>query len=736
MEKTTIAVKGMHCASCAGNIERALGKVDGVQKATVNFANEKAFVEFDSKKTNNDEFKKAIIKAGYGVYEEENKSEKLEDKVSLAQEQEIKSLKTKFWVSFAFGLPLLYFAMAEMLGLPMPELDEFKFAVLQLFLTVPIIASGFMIFKSGIKGMLNLSPNMDSTITLGTGAALIYSVLVTFFIEGMLYYEIAGTLIVFILLGRYLEAKAKGKTNDAIKKLIGLQPKTALVERKGKEIEVKIEDVKPGDIVIVKPGQKIPVDGIVTFGSSAVDESMITGESIPVEKRKGDKVIGATINKTGMFKLKATKVGKDSVLAQIVKLVEEAQGSKAPIQALADKISFYFVPTVAAIAVIAFCLWYFAFNMGFIFSFGIFVTVLIIACPCALGLATPTAVIAATGKGAENGILIKNAQSLQMLSKVGIVVFDKTGTLTKGEPVVTDIIATGKYKQNELLRFAAIAEKRSEHPLGEAIVNSAKNKGIKVDEAQIFHSITGKGVEATYQKKKIIIGNLKMMSERKINVKASLKNFEKLQDNGKTTVFVAIDKKLEGIIGIADTVKESSQKAIQNLIAMKKEVVMITGDNSKTAHAIASQLGITKVISEVMPNDKSKEVKKLQAGGKKVAFVGDGINDAPALAQADVGIAIGNGTDIAIESGSIVLMKSDIMDVGKAIKLSNYSMKKIKQNLFWAFFYNVLGIPIAAGILYPVNGFLLNPIIAGAAMAFSSVSVVSNSLLMKKYNFK
>ncbi|MBS3109551.1 copper-translocating P-type ATPase [Candidatus Woesearchaeota archaeon] len=841
MKKKIMAVKGMHCASCAITIERSLKKVEGVQKANVNYANEKAYIEFDEAKTVESKLVDAVRKVGYDVYEDakvssanpsgtgsgdaaknekksgekaseetarldvegmmsqhcalivESSVKKLEGikdiktnfaaeraeikfdpgivgvqeiikaidnsgyKATLAdadesglhadhekamRDKEISKLKARFIVSLVFGLPLLYLAMAEMTGLPVPGWDMKMMAFVQLGFATPIIFySGISIFTSGVKAMLNLNPNMDSTIALGTGTAYIYSLLVTFFIEGQLYYEIAGVLIVFILLGRLLEAKAKGKTSEAIKKLIGLQPRTALVERDGKEIEVKFEEVAAGDIVIVKPGQKIPVDGMVLSGASAVDESMITGESIPVEKSEGDNVIGATINKTGTFKFRATKIGKDTVLAQIIKLVEEAQGSKAPIQALADKISYYFVPTVGAIAIIAFLLWYFAFGMGFLFSFGTFVTVLIIACPCALGLATPTAVIAATGKGAENGILIKDAESLQKLSDIDAVVFDKTGTLTKGQPSVTDILTFGKYNADQLLNLAAIAEKRSEHALGDAIVKHAEAKDVVPYAPDSFKSITGKGVEASFKGKKILVGNRKLLIEHKIlsgkeDMDGVTESFEKLQDEGKTVVFVAVNRKIEGIIAIADTLKESSKKAVEELLSMGKEVVMITGDNRKTAEAIAKQLGISKSLAEVLPGEKSEEIKKMQASGKKVAFVGDGINDAPALTQADVGIAVGAGTDIAIEAGNVVLMKSDIMDVAKAMKLSSYAMKKIKQNLFWAFFYNIVGIPIAAGVLYPFTGFLLNPIIAGAAMAFSSVSVVGNSLLMKKYKFK
>ena len=514
--------------------------------------------------------------------------------------------------------------------------------------------------------------------------------------------------------------------------MFDLRPKTAIVVRKGKEQEIPLEEVQVNDIILVKPGQKIPVDGIVIEGHSSVDESMISGESIPVEKIKGKEVIGATINKTGSFKFKTTKIGKDTALAQIVKLVEEAQGSKAPIQKLADSISAYFVPIVVAIAVTSFLVWFFL-GFGFTFALTIFVAVLIIACPCALGLATPTAVMVGTGLGAQHGILIRSADTLQAAHTLDTIVFDKTGTLTQGKPLVTDIVELGNLKQIEILKYAGIVEKSSEHPLGEASINRANEKKIALPKAESFNSLTGKGVEAVYENKTISLGNRTLMKDKKISLNKIEGKIQRLEKEGKTVMVIAVDNKLVGLIAVADTLKEHSKSAVETLQKMKKDVVMITGDNKRTGEAIGKQLGITKVLAEVLPNEKANEIKKLQGEGKKVAMVGDGINDAPALTQANIGIAIGSGTDVAIESGDIVLIKEDLRDVVMAIDLSSYTMRKIKQNLFWAFFYNSIGIPLAAGVLFPLTGWLLSPIIAGAAMAFSSVSVVSNSLLMKSY---
>ena len=558
---------------------------------------------------------------------------------------------------------------------------------------------------------------------------------------GGAYYDTAALIITFILLGKYFEALTKGKASEAIRKLIGLQAKTATVIRNGKDTKIPIDELVVEDIFIVKPGEKIPTDGIVIFGSSYVDESMLTGESIPVSKRINEQVIGATINKNGLLKVKAAKVGSGTMLAQIIKLVEEAQGSKAPIQRLADKVSAIFVPVVILISIASFLFWYFiapafmAVSSPFVFSITVFIAVLIIACPCALGLATPTAIMVGTGKGAENGILIKNADALETAYKLTTIIFDKTGTLTKGKPEVTNVVvANPKHTESDVLKFASIAEKGSEHPLASAILNYAKERNVAAEDASYFEAISGEGVYAKYKKHTILLGNAKLFAQYKTRIgKDIVQKIEQLEEQGKTTVVLSIDKSIIGIIGIADTLKENSKEAVQELHALGKEVIMITGDNERTAKAIASQVGIGKVLAEVLPQDKEEQIKKLQKENKVVAMVGDGINDAPALAAADIGIAIGAGTDIAIEAGSIVLIKNDLRDVVKAIKLSSYTIKKIKQNLFWAFFYNAAGIPIAAGILYPFFGFLLSPIIAGAAMAFSSVSVVGNSLLMRKW---
>jgi len=708
-----IKISGMHCASCAASIEKGLGK-EGI-KASVNFGTESAEIK---NKVSEKKIEDVINNLGYSIIKDNEKDER---------DKEVKSGKLKFIIAIILSIPLLYFAMGPHIGLEIPEVFEKNLALVQFLLTTPIILVGYQFYTRGFSAVIkSKSATMDTLVAIGTGSAYLYSLFISVMIwlgrsgygNHQLYYETAGILIAFILLGRYLESVAKGKTSEAIKKLMGLQVKTAIVVRDGEEVKINIEDVKVGDVIVVKPGEKIPVDGIVVKGNSFVDESMISGESMPVEKKVNSEVIGSTINKTGSFNFKATKVGKDTVLSQIVKLVEEAQGSKAPIQKLADVISGYFVPIVLLIGLISFVVWSF-FN-GFSFGLTVFVAVVIIACPCALGLATPTAIMVGTGIGAKKGILFKSAESLQKTHELDVVVFDKTGTLTKGEPEVTDIVG-------DVLEYAAAVEKKSEHVLGEAIVKKYKGK---LGEVEKFKSITGKGVEGLYKGKKVVVGNRRLMEDKKIKVEN--KKIEKLEKEGKTVMIVAVDGEFVGLIAVADTLKKFSKRAVEKLQEMGKEVIMITGDNKRTGEAIGKKVGIKKVLSEVLPEEKSKEVKKLQKE-LKVGFVGDGVNDAIALTQADVGIAIGSGTDIAIEAGDIVLIKEDLRDVVSAIELSEYVMKKIKQNLFWAFFYNSIGIPIAAGVLYPFTGWLLNPIIAGGAMAFSSVSVVTNSLLMKKY---
>ncbi len=731
MEKITLPIKGMHCVACALTIEKALKKEKGILGANVNFASEKASLEFNPQKINLKQIKKVIRQAGYEVVEADNHQK--------AESQEIERLKKRLIVSVIFGLPLIYLVMGQMLGLPIPKLSPFYQVFIQFILATVVILVSFELWQSGFKNLVRLKPNMDSLIFMGTAVAYFYSLVVSlaFWLNSQkglphLYYESAVFILIFITLGKYLEATTKGKTSEAIKKLIGLQPKKAIVIRGGKEIEIRVSQVKVGDIVLVKPGEKIPVDGEVTDGYSSIDESMITGESIPVEKKKNDEVIGGTINQTGRLVFQATRVGEETTLAQIIKIVEEAMGSKAPIQLLADKVAYYFVPSVIGIAILALIIWLFI-GQSFTFALTVFVSVLIIACPCALGLATPTAVMMGTGLAAQNGILIKNSSALEMVQKVNMVVFDKTGTLTKGKPVVTDVLKITTPKLN-VLQIAASLEKNSEHPLAQAIIDKAREKKLKPFPVKNFKAIPGKGIQAKLKDNLVLIGTRKLITENKININTGTKRMiEKLENQGKTVMLLAIGKKLVGIIAVADTLKDYSKEAVVILHQMGKKTAIITGDNQRVARAIAKQVGIDEVLAEVLPQEKSEEIKKLQKHDKVVAMVGDGINDAPALAQADLGIALGSGTDIALETGEIILIKDDLRDVIKAIDLSQYTLKKIKQNLFWAFFYNSVGIPIAAGILFPLIGWLLNPAVAAAAMAFSSVSVVSNALLMKRY---
>jgi Cu+-exporting ATPase len=733
-KKELINITGMSCAACAVAISKSLEKLSGVKKANVNFATSKAYVEYDSSISGIPDLIEAVEDAGYGVLESAGKSvSETRDAEKVEREREVKSLRRRLFVSISLAIPLLYIAMGEMVGLPDLPVSRLVNAIIQFILTTPIIFAGRYFYINGFKAIKNLMPNMDSLVAIGTGTAYVYSIVNTFITTGHLYYETAGLLITFILLGKFFEAVAKGKTSEAIKKLMGLKPKTAVIIRNGAEIEIPIDAVIVGDTILVKPGEKIPVDGTVISGHSSVDESMLTGESIPVEKSEGTPVIGATINRTGSFKFKAERIGSDTALANIIKLVEDAQMSKAPIQKLADTISGYFVPVVVAIAVLAFVVWFFILGKELVFALNIFIAVLIIACPCAMGLATPTAVMVGTGMGAQNGILIKGAESLQRAYQLDTIVFDKTGTLTKGEPELTDIFTMDDLSEDEALSLAAIAEKASEHPLGEAIVNGAKERGLELDEPESFHSVTGMGVEIRYDGKDILVGNLALLKKNGVSVEKVKDKIISLESEGKTAMLLAINNVVQCLIAVADQVKEHSAEAIERLTGMGIKTIMITGDNRRTGEAIAKTVGISYVIAEVLPKDKASEVKKLQKSGESVGMVGDGINDAPALTQADVGIAIGSGTDVAIESADIVLIKEDLRDVATAMDLSRYTMRKIKQNLFWAFFYNSVGIPIAAGVLYPFTGWLLNPIIAGAAMAFSSVSVVSNSLLMKRF---
>jgi Cu+-exporting ATPase len=740
-------------------------------------------VVYDPLKVRVSSIKEAIEKAGYTALDFSKEGAVDEDR--LRKEKEIKTLRTKFIVAVSLALPLLYIAMVPMIkvvSLPFPKaLAPMNFPLIyglaELLLVIPIIIAGNKFYTVGFKNLLHRSPNMDSLIAIGTTAAVAYSVYNLFEIAGgnfnavdALYFETAGVIIALILLGKTLEAVSKGRTSEAIKKLMGLAPKTAIIIEDGVEKTIPIDEVMPGDIIIVKPGAKIPVDGVVTEGQTAIDESMLTGESMPVDKNPGDKVYGATINANGVIRFRAEKVGSDTALAQIIKLVEDAQGSKAPIAQMADIVSGYFVPVVCLIALAAGIAWFTAASAGLVtlpsgksaveFALTIFISVLVIACPCALGLATPTAIMVGTGKGAENGILIKGGEALETAHKINTIVFDKTGTITEGKPEVTDVIvvrgevsplppalrASGTplsgalprnapplSPENILLQITASAEKGSEHPLGQAIVRGAQKQGLELFAVERFTAVTGQGIEAGIQGVAVLAGNKKLMDEKGISLAELEADADRLAGEGKTPMYVALDGKLAGIVAVADVLKKSSKAAIERLHHMGIEVAMITGDNKKTAAAIAKQVGIDRVLSEVLPQDKSAEVKKLQDEGRKVAMVGDGINDAPALVQADIGIAIGSGTDVAMESADIVLMRSDLMDVPTAINLSKRTIRNIKQNLFWAFGYNTLGIPIAAGVLYLFGGPLLNPIFAAAAMSLSSVSVLTNALRLKRF---
>ncbi len=736
-----LPISGMTCASCVKSVEKAIAGIDGVIEVSVNIATEKAKVVYNPAMTRISEIKNAVEQAGYKALDLEMVNEPDYDKVR--KEKARNDLWVRFLVAAIFTAPLFYISMGHMVGLPVPkiinpDLNPLNFALTQLVLVIASMISGYRFYTVGFSRLFKREPNMDSLIAVGTGAAFLYSLYsILQIINGKseyahnLYFESVGVIITLIMLGKYLEVVSKGKTSDAIKKLMGLTPKTAIVIHDGVEMTIPIEEVETGDIILVKPGEKIPVDGEVVEGRTSIDESMLTGESIPVEKNPGSKVVGATINKNGTIRFKATKVGKDTALAQIIKLVEEAQETKAPIAKLADVISGYFVPIVMAIALIAGLAWYVS-GQSIVFSLTIFVSVLVIACPCALGLATPTAIMVGTGKGAEHGILIKGGDALETTHKIQTIVFDKTGTITEGKPVVTEIITTDELTEDELLRLSASAERGSEHPLGEAIINKAKEKQLELLNTDEFYAIPGQGIEVVLQGKKIFFGNKRLMDNKNIEVSLQAES-DRLAKEGKTPMYIAIEGKLAGIIAVADVIKPSSKKAIEVLHEMGIDVVMITGDNKGTAQAIASQAGIDRVLAEVLPQDKAEQIKKLQSENKKVAMVGDGINDAPALAQADIGIAIGSGTDVAMESADIVLMRSDLMDVPTAIQLSKQTIRIIKQNLFWAFAYNTLGIPIAAGILHIFGGPLLNPMIAAAAMAFSSVSVVTNALRLKRF---
>lgn len=744
-KKLDFMVEGMTCAACSKSAERSLKKTEGVVSATVNIATEKASVEYDPEITNIDDLRKSIEKVGFHMILEDEEDE-LEGNDNMLR---------RFIVAIVFATLVFIVSMGPMIGLALPEFisphhNPKNYAIVQLILTIPVLIAGRNFYINGFKSIFNKSPNMDSLVAVSTSAAFLYSLANTYrmfsnetFLNMLLethkhlplYYESATMIIALIMLGKYLEARSKEKTSQAIKSLMELQAKTAIVEIDGMEKEVAIEEVKVGDIIIVKPGQKIPVDGKIIFGSTSVDESMLTGESIPVEKTIDNYVTGSSINKNGFIKFKAEKVGKDTTLYQIIKLVEDAQNKKAPIANLADVVSGVFVPIVMTIAIVSALLWYFIGGSGFEFALTIFISVLVIACPCALGLATPTAIMVGTGKGAENGILIKGGDSLESAHKITTVAFDKTGTITNGKPIVTDLyIVDNNFSKEEIISFISSAESNSEHPLADSIVEYAKENNIAIENPDSFKSITGKGIEANISGNKVLLGNKKLLESNSIKIESDLlEKSEKLASQGKTPMYISINQNATAIVAVADTIKDSSKETIEKLHSMGIKVAMITGDNEKTAKAIAKEVGIDIVKADVLPSEKSKVIKDLQSSDEFVAMVGDGINDSPALAQANVGIAIGNGTDVAIESADIVLMKDDLMDVANSIKLSKETIRNIKQNLFWAFGYNIIGIPFAAGFFYIFGGPLLNPMIAAAAMSLSSVSVVTNALRLKKF---
>jgi len=728
LSETTLGLIGMHCATCAQTIEKALREIDGVDSAAVNLAAETATVRYNPEVTGISTFKKAVASAGFQAVSREAGSV---DREKEARDHEARRLKLLLIFSFVLAIPTFILSIVS-------PLDMITTQWLMLALATPVqFFVGAQFYLGAFKALRNARANMDTLIALGTSAAYIYSVLVVIGVfSGAVYFDSSALIISIILLGRWFEARAKGRTSAAIKKLVGLQPKTAAVIRESREVRIPIDEVEAGEIIVVRPGERIPVDGTVIEGFSSVDESMLTGESIPLEKKPGDKVTGATLNKNGYFRFRAVRIGQDTVLAQIIRLVEAAQGSKAPIQRLADSVAGIFVPVVMTIALITFMVWFLAAGQSFIFSLTSFIAVLVIACPCALGLATPTAIMVGTGKGAQNGILIKSAEALETAYKIRTVVFDKTGTLTTGLPVVTDVIPVNNMTRDEILHIAASVEKGSEHPLASAILDSAASENLGLVDPQSFEALSGRGVKAEVEGKSVLLGNRSLMHEQQISIDLAEDAIRNLEDSGKTVMLLAVEGQLAGAVAVADTLKENARQAVYLLQEMGIDTVMITGDNQRTARAMAEKAGIGRVLAEVLPGDKASEVRKLQQSGFITAMVGDGINDAPALAQADIGIALGSGTDVALETGDIVLVKDDLRDVVSAIRLSRYTINKIRQNLFWAFIYNTIGIPVAAGILYPFLGIQLNPVIAAAAMGFSSVSVVTNSLLMNRFRLK
>lgn len=742
-------VTGMTCSACSSRVEKCVEKLDGVNNVSVNLLTNSMQVDFDENKLTEEKIANSVIQAGYGMEIPTGKAEKKEGKEDVV-EKNIESMKKRTIWSFIFLIPLMYVAMGHMIGLPQPsfltgDANAVSFALTQLLLCIPVLYINRAYFERGFRSLIHGAPNMDTLISVGSGASLIYGIFAIYRMgyglgtQNMelvhrylhdLYFESAVMILALINIGKYLEARSKGKASEAIQKLIDLAPKTAMVERNGQVVEIAAEDVLIGDVLQVKPGSSIPADGIVVEGMTSVDEAAITGESMPVEKKEGDTVTAATLNKTGFIRMRAVKVGQDTTFSQIIRLVEEASSSKAPIARMADKIAGIFVPTVMGIALLTGIVWLLM-GAEFEFALSCAIAVLVISCPCALGLATPVAIMVGTGKGAENGILIKSGEALEITHNVQSVVLDKTGTITEGKPVVTDIISFGM-AENEILKIGAALEKKSEHPLAEAVL--LKAKGMELPNAENFAAIPGKGIMAKIQGNVYYAGNQKLIKEQGISCEKALSSMEKLSEEGKTPLILADEKQVLGVIGVADVVKPTSAKAIQELKKLGIQVIMLTGDNVRTAKAIQKQLDIDTVIAEVLPQDKEREISRLQEEGKTVAMVGDGLNDAPALARADVGIAIGAGTDVAIESADIVLMKNDLQDVATAIELSKAVIRNIKENLFWAFFYNVCGIPLAAGVLYPVFGLKLSPMFGAAAMSLSSLFVVSNALRLRFFH--
>lgn len=745
MKTETYDIQGMSCAACSSAIERVTRKMAGVEESNVNLTTAKMVITYDEKQVNPELICEKVEKAGFhaSLYvKEEAKDEK---EVWKEKEEHLKKEKSHLIISICFALPLLYISMGHMVPFPMPvpsfidmHHNPMGYALAQLVLTLPILWNGKRFYINGIKSLLKGNPNMDSLVAIGTGSAFLYSLFMTASIPNSqdavhhLYYESAAVVVTLIMLGKYMESRSKGKTSEAVRKLMELAPDTAVLLKGEEQIEVPVEQIKVGDHILIKPGSKVALDGKIIYGSSSVDESMLTGESVPVEKNIGDMVIGGSINYNGAMEVEVSRIGEDTTLAQIVKMMEDAQGKKAPISKMADIVAGYFVPAVMVIAFVVSLLWFFT-GHDLAFVLKIFVSVLVIACPCALGLATPTAIMVGTGLGANHGILIKSGEALEITHKVDTIVFDKTGTITEGKPKLTHLmkLANAKYTEEELLSFAASAERQSEHPLAEAIVKGAEQRKLPIYSVEEFQSITGKGIEAVIEGKKIAIGNQRFMEEKGESQKEWIEKAQEMASQGQTPMLLSIDGEIMAILGVADTIKDTSKDAIERVKKLGMEAIMLTGDNKRTADYIGKQAGVDKVIAEVLPQDKASVVEGLQKEGKTVMMVGDGINDAPALVQADIGCAIGNGSDIALESADIVLMKSDLRDVPKAVILSKGTIRNIKQNLFWAFFYNSLGIPVAAGLLYLFGGPLLNPMVAGLAMSFSSVSVVGNALRLR-----